>query len=237
MLLFLTLCQACCLVCPEFLFLSQGTGVFPPEEEAPRRHRGRGPRHSLVHVFAQQTFPEPFLVRGALPGKGHRPCSLALGSWGSHVCRGDCEWVSPELLEGRGEDWDAGRGVGPRLFPTRIEVQASSPNGDFPSQDYISLFPLDDMQPSKLMRLLSSNEDDANILSSPGECVGRARVLPPLLGTQACPSPSAGSPAAGVLAGWSERAGVCPFWPRLAGRCCFAPPRGTTGCCGPLPKG
>ncbi|XP_045155638.1 mediator of RNA polymerase II transcription subunit 24 isoform X2 [Echinops telfairi] len=34
-------------------------------------------------------------------------------------------------------------------------------------EDYISLFPLDDMQPSKLMRLLSSSEDDANILSSP----------------------------------------------------------------------
>ncbi|KAM5273731.1 mediator of RNA polymerase II transcription subunit 24 isoform 1-T1 [Ctenodactylus gundi] len=34
-------------------------------------------------------------------------------------------------------------------------------------EDYISLFPLDDTQPSKLMRLLSSNEDDANILSSP----------------------------------------------------------------------
>lgn len=36
-------------------------------------------------------------------------------------------------------------------------------------QDYISLFPVEDMQPSKLMRLLSSNEDDANILSSPSE--------------------------------------------------------------------
>ena len=36
-------------------------------------------------------------------------------------------------------------------------------------QDYISLFPLDDMQPSKLMRLLSSNEEDANVLSSPSE--------------------------------------------------------------------
>ncbi|KAM7067627.1 mediator of RNA polymerase II transcription subunit 24 isoform 7-T9 [Molossus nigricans] len=36
-------------------------------------------------------------------------------------------------------------------------------------EDYISLFPLDDMQPSKLMRLLSSNEDDANILSSPAD--------------------------------------------------------------------
>lgn len=34
-------------------------------------------------------------------------------------------------------------------------------------EDYSSLFPLDDTQPSKLMRLLSSNEDDANILSSP----------------------------------------------------------------------
>lgn len=34
-------------------------------------------------------------------------------------------------------------------------------------EDYVSLFPLDDMQPSKLMRLLSSNEEDANILSSP----------------------------------------------------------------------
>ncbi|XP_036889190.1 mediator of RNA polymerase II transcription subunit 24 isoform X2 [Sturnira hondurensis] len=34
-------------------------------------------------------------------------------------------------------------------------------------EDYISLFPLDDMQPSKLMRLLSSNEEDAAILSSP----------------------------------------------------------------------
>ncbi|XP_014813392.1 PREDICTED: mediator of RNA polymerase II transcription subunit 24 [Calidris pugnax] len=34
-------------------------------------------------------------------------------------------------------------------------------------EDYISLFPLDDTQPSKLMRLLSSNEEDSNILSSP----------------------------------------------------------------------
>ncbi|XP_063125861.1 mediator of RNA polymerase II transcription subunit 24 isoform X6 [Rattus norvegicus] len=34
-------------------------------------------------------------------------------------------------------------------------------------EDYISLFPVEDMQPSKLMRLLSSNEDDASILSSP----------------------------------------------------------------------
>ncbi|KAM4843553.1 mediator of RNA polymerase II transcription subunit 24 isoform 4-T4 [Thomomys bottae] len=34
-------------------------------------------------------------------------------------------------------------------------------------EDYISLFPLEDTQPSKLMRLLSSNEDDTNLLSSP----------------------------------------------------------------------
>ncbi|XP_042529640.1 mediator of RNA polymerase II transcription subunit 24 isoform X2 [Dipodomys merriami] len=34
-------------------------------------------------------------------------------------------------------------------------------------EDYISLFPLEDTQPSKLMRLLSSTEDDANLLSSP----------------------------------------------------------------------
>lgn len=39
-------------------------------------------------------------------------------------------------------------------------------------QDYISLFPVEDMQPSKLMRLLSSNEDDASILSSPSEHLG-----------------------------------------------------------------
>lgn len=37
------------------------------------------------------------------------------------------------------------------------------------SQDYSSLFPLDDTQPSKLMRLLSSNEDEPAVLSSPGE--------------------------------------------------------------------
>uniref|UniRef100_W5N5D6 Mediator of RNA polymerase II transcription subunit 24 n=1 Tax=Lepisosteus oculatus TaxID=7918 RepID=W5N5D6_LEPOC len=36
-------------------------------------------------------------------------------------------------------------------------------------EDYNSLFPLDDTQPSKLMRLLSSNEDDPVILSSPGD--------------------------------------------------------------------
>lgn len=45
-------------------------------------------------------------------------------------------------------------------------------NSESPAlQDYISLFPLDDMQPSKLMRLLSSNEEDANILSSPSKSV------------------------------------------------------------------
>ncbi|XP_073684957.1 mediator of RNA polymerase II transcription subunit 24 [Garra rufa] len=36
-------------------------------------------------------------------------------------------------------------------------------------EDYTSLFPLDDTQPSKLMRLLSSNEDESVMLSSPGD--------------------------------------------------------------------
>ncbi|XP_053709795.1 mediator of RNA polymerase II transcription subunit 24 isoform X1 [Synchiropus splendidus] len=36
-------------------------------------------------------------------------------------------------------------------------------------EDYNSLFPLDDTQPSKLMRLLSSNEDEHVALSSPGD--------------------------------------------------------------------
>lgn len=36
-------------------------------------------------------------------------------------------------------------------------------------EDYSSLFPLDDTQPSKLMRLLSSNEDEPTVLSSPGD--------------------------------------------------------------------
>ncbi|CAL8300803.1 unnamed protein product [Lota lota] len=36
-------------------------------------------------------------------------------------------------------------------------------------EDYSSLFPLDDTQPSKLMRLLSSNEDEPVTLSSPGD--------------------------------------------------------------------
>lgn len=48
-----------------------------------------------------------------------------------------------------------------------------------PPQDYISLFPLDDTQPSKLMRLLSSNEEDANILSSPSKCGQRRGVVVP----------------------------------------------------------
>ena len=41
----------------------------------------------------------------------------------------------------------------------------------FLPQDYNSLFPLDDTQPSKLMRLLSSNEDEPVALSSPGQCI------------------------------------------------------------------
>ncbi|XP_004608799.1 mediator of RNA polymerase II transcription subunit 24 isoform X2 [Sorex araneus] len=36
-------------------------------------------------------------------------------------------------------------------------------------EDYTSLFPVDDVQPSKLMRLLSSNDEDPNLLSSPTE--------------------------------------------------------------------
>lgn len=36
-------------------------------------------------------------------------------------------------------------------------------------EDYNSLFPLDDTQPSKLMRLLSSNDDEPVALSSPGD--------------------------------------------------------------------
>lgn len=36
-------------------------------------------------------------------------------------------------------------------------------------EDYSSLFPLDDTQPSKLMRLLSSNDDEPVALSSPGD--------------------------------------------------------------------
>ncbi|XP_028989883.1 mediator of RNA polymerase II transcription subunit 24 isoform X2 [Betta splendens] len=36
-------------------------------------------------------------------------------------------------------------------------------------EDYNNLFPLDDTQPSKLMRLLSSNEDEPVALSSPGD--------------------------------------------------------------------
>lgn len=49
-------------------------------------------------------------------------------------------------------------------------------------QDYISLFPLDDTQPSKLMRLLSSNDEDGNTLSSPSKCGwGRHRPALPLV--------------------------------------------------------
>ncbi|MGH0158720.1 UNVERIFIED_CONTAM: hypothetical protein FKN15_036005 [Acipenser sinensis] len=36
-------------------------------------------------------------------------------------------------------------------------------------EDYNTLFPLDDTQPSKLMRLLSSNEEESVNLSSPGD--------------------------------------------------------------------
>lgn len=65
-----------------------------------------------------------------------------------------------------------------RIPPRREAGEAEPP---LPPQDYTSLFPLDDTQPSKLMRLLSSNEEDANILSSPSKCgwggwlLGKAR--------------------------------------------------------------
>jgi hypothetical protein len=58
-------------------------------------------------------------------------------------------------------------------------------------QDYISLFPVEDMQPSKLMRLLSSNEDDANILSSPSEHMGGLKLF--CLGS--CKSPILPAPS------------------------------------------
>lgn len=79
-------------------------------------------------------------------------------------------------------------------------------NSEFPTlQDYISLFPLDDMQPSKLMRLLSSNEEDATILSSPSECARRAGGH--FLSGELAPAWTAlhWPPAAGFLAGWSGR--------------------------------
>lgn len=61
-------------------------------------------------------------------------------------------------------------------------------NGDSPAlQDYISLFPLDDIQPSKLMRLLSSSEEDTSILSSPSESVAWAGCLLPSLGSHFSP--------------------------------------------------
>lgn len=107
-------------------------------------------------------------------------------------------------------------------------------------QDYISLFPLDDMQPSKLMRLLSSNEDDANILSSPSECGDRGWAGCVLSGSSLLPE---GGPALGQR-GWvgvgavlsprpgrRSSAGVHPsWWPsvvpssslsRHLGHCCL----------------
>lgn len=61
-------------------------------------------------------------------------------------------------------------------FPARIVILRSSntPLSEiiyFWPQDYNSLFPLDDTQPSKLMRLLSSNEDEPVALSSPGQSI------------------------------------------------------------------
>ncbi|KAK2820206.1 hypothetical protein Q5P01_023165 [Channa striata] len=60
-----------------------------------------------------------------------------------------------------------------------LSSYSSHPKGSFSArqrkrqrediEDYNSLFPLDDTQPSKLMRLLSSNEDEPAALSSPGD--------------------------------------------------------------------
>lgn len=90
-------------------------------------------------------------------------------------------------------------------------------------QDYISLFPLDDMQPSKLMRLLSSNEEDANILSSPGEC-GQGWAAAPSLGTRS-PGWAARGPSAGILL--AVREGMQEFVPLCLVRLLFPTPRET----------
>uniref|UniRef100_H3D5N2 Mediator of RNA polymerase II transcription subunit 24 n=1 Tax=Tetraodon nigroviridis TaxID=99883 RepID=H3D5N2_TETNG len=60
-----------------------------------------------------------------------------------------------------------------------LSSYSSHPKGSFSArqrkrhrediEDYNSLFPLDDTQPSKLMRLLSSNEDEPAALSSPAD--------------------------------------------------------------------
>lgn len=65
------------------------------------------------------------------------------------------------------------------------------------------------MQPSKLMRLLSSNEEDANILSSPSECVDRARQQLPFWELLPAESLSVLAPASLWLARGGV-VGVCP---------------------------
>lgn len=66
--------------------------------------------------------------------------------------------------------WVISPGEGGVRIPSGRGAGGAEPPLPPPPQDYISLFPLDDTQPSKLMRLLSSNEEDANILSSPSKC-------------------------------------------------------------------
>lgn len=58
----------------------------------------------------------------------------------------------------------------PGWVPSPVQGEGLAGLTPLSPQDYISLFPLDDTQPSKLMRLLSSNEEDSNILSSPSKC-------------------------------------------------------------------
>lgn len=68
------------------------------------------------------------------------------------------------------------------------------------------------MQPSKLMRLLSSNEEDANILSSPSECVDRARRPLPFWELTPAERRSALAPAS-LWLGQGSVVGICPSLP------------------------
>lgn len=82
----------------------------------------------------------------------------------------------PHLLWGRGISGRAGT-EGADTVGGAWDQAGSGPGGPWGTdsygwahlQDYTSLFPVDDVQPSKLMRLLSSNDEDPNLLSSPSE--------------------------------------------------------------------
>lgn len=103
-------------------------------------------------------------------------------------------------------------------------------------QDYVSLFPLDDMQPSKLMRLLSSNEEDANILSSPSECSDGAGQAPPFPGNSLLTGKAAWRstwPPASLLV--RECVGGCPILlPTAALLSAYGETRGCWGLSGRL---